>query len=217
MKRPTAGIRVAHANDWNDLYSAILLIGLLTATTPNQSYGQQPMVSVGANDIGGVVTGANGAEAGVWVIAETKDLPTPYAKIVVTDDQGRYLIPDLPKANYSVWVRGYGLADSAKVQAQPGNWSTCGCRRRERSRRRAKLSADLLVLAAAGAEEGRVPVAKDQVARRVAEHRQEWRLPVLPPMGTPGTRTSPSYLPTERRPERTPGRGGWQLAAHKCS
>ncbi len=66
--------------------------------------------------IGGVVTGPNGPEAGVWVIAETTDLPTKFAKIVVTDDRGRYLIPDLPKANYSVWVRGYGLVDSPKVQ-----------------------------------------------------------------------------------------------------
>ena len=39
---------------------------------------------------------------------------------MVTDDRGRYLVPDLPKANYSVWVRGYGLVDSAKVQAAPG-------------------------------------------------------------------------------------------------
>ncbi len=59
-------------------------------------------------------------EAGVWVIAETKDLGTRYAKIVVTDDQGRFVIPDLPAAHYDVWVRGYGLVDSAKVEADPG-------------------------------------------------------------------------------------------------
>jgi hypothetical protein len=70
--------------------------------------------------LSGVVTSANGPEAGVWVIAETTDLPTRYAKIVVTDERGRYLIPDLSKANYSVWVRGYGLVDSPKVQAVPG-------------------------------------------------------------------------------------------------
>lgn len=72
------------------------------------------------DDIVGVVTGDKGPEAGVWVIAETQDLPTKYTKIVVTDDQGRYAIPDLPAANYDVWVRGYGLVDSAKVQARPG-------------------------------------------------------------------------------------------------
>src|SRR3954471_7748752 len=76
--------------------------------------------NVGQRDIGGVVSGPKGPEAGVWVIAETTDLPTKYAKVVVTDDKGRYLIPDLPKGNYDVWVRGYGLVDSAKVKAVPG-------------------------------------------------------------------------------------------------
>jgi hypothetical protein len=84
------------------------------------SQGTESGVSIGTSDLGGVVTSAKGPEAGVWVIAETRDLPTQFAKIVVTDDRGRYLIPDLPKAKYSVWVRGYGLADSAKVQAAPG-------------------------------------------------------------------------------------------------
>ena len=62
----------------------------------------------------------NGPEAGVWVIAETADLPTKFAKMVVTDERGRYVIPGLPKANYKVWVRGYGLVDSQKVNATPG-------------------------------------------------------------------------------------------------
>lgn len=78
-------------------------------------------IQVEEDDIAGVVTGANGPEAGVWVIAETSDLATRYAKIVVTDDKGRYLIPDLPDASYSVWVRGYGLIDSEKQTARPGN------------------------------------------------------------------------------------------------
>src|SRR5207253_9324828 len=77
-------------------------------------------VAIDNDDIGGVVTGPKGPEAGVWVIAETTDLATKYAKIVVTDDKGRYLMPALPKTNYSVWVRGYGLVDSSKVQAAPG-------------------------------------------------------------------------------------------------
>jgi hypothetical protein len=77
-------------------------------------------VNVGSTDLGGVVTGANGPERGVWVIAETNDLPTKYAKIVVTDDQGRYVLPELPKAKYKVWVRGYGLVDSPKIDAEPG-------------------------------------------------------------------------------------------------
>ena len=75
---------------------------------------------IGESDLAGMVTSANGPQAGVWVIAETTDLPTKFTKIVVTDDRGRYLIPELPKANYSVWIRGYGLIDSPKVQAAPG-------------------------------------------------------------------------------------------------
>ena len=77
-------------------------------------------VSVGGSDLGGVVTSSNGPEAGVWVIAETRDMPTKFVRIVVTDDRGRYLVPDLPKANYDVWVRGYGLVDSPKVKSAPG-------------------------------------------------------------------------------------------------
>ena len=76
--------------------------------------------AIDKDGIGGVVESAKGLEAGVWVIAETTDLPTRYIKIVVTDDQGRYVLPDLPQAKYSVWVRGYGLVDSSKVQAAPG-------------------------------------------------------------------------------------------------
>ena len=78
------------------------------------------MIRIGSNDLGGVVTSANGPEAGVWVIAETTELPTRFAKIVVTDGLGQYVMPDLPKATYSLWVRGYGLVDSAKVQTAPG-------------------------------------------------------------------------------------------------
>ncbi|MEA3139340.1 MAG: hypothetical protein QOK23_1509 [Gammaproteobacteria bacterium] len=73
-----------------------------------------------ADEIRGTVASAHGAEAGVWVIAETQDFQTRFAKIVVTDEAGRYLIPDLPKAKYSVWVRGYGLTDSPKIDATPG-------------------------------------------------------------------------------------------------
>jgi hypothetical protein len=90
------------------LYCAALLATGLTA--------QQ----IDSDDIGGMVTGPKGPEAGVWVIAETTDLPTKFARIVVTDDHGRYVVPDLPKANYTIWVRGYGLIDSPKVQATPG-------------------------------------------------------------------------------------------------
>jgi hypothetical protein len=99
--------------------AAVVLAAAIPATIRAQQSPAVP-VNVGNADLGGVVTGPRGPEAGVWVIAETTDLRTPYTKIVVTDDRGRYLIPDLPQANYSVWVRGYGLVDSAKVPATPG-------------------------------------------------------------------------------------------------
>src|SRR5436853_336153 len=96
----------------------VMIVGL-AANLPAWPLAAQG-VSIGAADIAGVVTGPNGPEAGVWVIAETHDLPTKFVRIVVTDDQGRYLIPDLPKATYSVWVRGYGLVDSPQLSAKPG-------------------------------------------------------------------------------------------------
>jgi hypothetical protein len=85
-----------------------------------QTNSAVPAVEVGAREIGGVVRTASGPEAGVWVIAETRELRTRFARIVVTDDQGRYLIPDLPTAKYQVWVRGYGLVDSPKIETGPG-------------------------------------------------------------------------------------------------
>src|SRR5215510_993341 len=81
---------------------------------------QQPAVAIDNDDIGGVVTSMKGPEAGVWVIAETRDLPVRYIKSVVTDDRGRFVVPDLPRASYSVWARGYGLVDSDKATAKPG-------------------------------------------------------------------------------------------------
>jgi hypothetical protein len=96
----------------------VLLVASLTAINAGQVTGES--VRIDNDDLGGVVSGAKGPEAGVWVIAETIDLPTKFVRIVVTDDRGRYVVPDLPKANYNVWVRGYGLVDSPKVQAAPG-------------------------------------------------------------------------------------------------
>jgi hypothetical protein len=87
---------------------------------PAQLWAQQNPVAIDDDDIGGVVTSRFGPEAGVWVIAETNELGTRFAKIAVTDERGRYVVPDLPKAHYQIWVRGYGLVDSAKVPAEPG-------------------------------------------------------------------------------------------------
>jgi len=103
-------------------YVAIAVVALLAISRLGHTARKPAAVAIpmDAADIAGVVTSSKGPEAGVWVIAETKDLGTGYRKIVVTDDQGRYLVPELPKANYTVWVRGYGLVDSPKVPAIPG-------------------------------------------------------------------------------------------------
>jgi hypothetical protein len=100
-------------------FAGVALAAALTFAAAQQASPPAPP-NIDADDIGGVVTGARGPEAGVWVIAETRNTPTRLIKSVVTDDQGRFLVPDLPKAEYDVWVRGYGLVDSPKTKAAPG-------------------------------------------------------------------------------------------------
>src|SRR5438046_10080269 len=97
---------------------AFVLLTCLACASAREVASQT--VRIDTDDIGGVVSGPAGPEAGVWVIAETTELPTRFARIVVTDDRGQYVIPDLPKATYRVWVRGYGLVDRPQVQASPG-------------------------------------------------------------------------------------------------
>ena len=96
-------------------------LGLLAAAALLPAGGPAPGVLAAGDDIAGTVTGAAGPEAGVWVIAETGDFDTSFRKTVVTDDAGRFLVPDLPDATYDVWVRGYGLVDSDKSPARPGD------------------------------------------------------------------------------------------------
>ncbi|MBO0750607.1 MAG: carboxypeptidase regulatory-like domain-containing protein [Bradyrhizobiaceae bacterium] len=110
--------------------SAGAAVGLATAIAVVAAHAQEshagaarPAIAapvIDADDIGGVVTSRMGAEAGVWVIAETSGLGTRFAKMAVTDDRGRFVIPDLPQATYRVWVRGYGLVDSPKVTSERG-------------------------------------------------------------------------------------------------
>ena len=144
-------------------------------------YSQQPASStarVGGGYLSGVVRSLNGPEAGVWVIAETTDLSTKYAKIVVTDESGGYVLPELPAATYTVWARGYGLVDSAKVQTTPGKVLD--------------ITAVPAPTAAAAAEyypaiywyamlqvpkKGRVPARQRETSGRVAQRRQDqWLL-----------------------------------------
>jgi len=108
------------------LFSGFLAVSAIVRTearpqsSSSAAQADANSVSINSDDVGGVVTSSKGPEAGVWVIAETTELPTKFRKIVVTDDRGRYLLPELPKANYKVWVRGYGLIDSGAVSATPG-------------------------------------------------------------------------------------------------
>ena len=101
--------------------SAAFYVALPSAQQANQAASA---VAIDPDDIGGIVNGPSGPEAGVWVIAETRDLPVRYIKSVVTDDRGRFVVPDLPPAIYSVWARGYGLVDSAKQTVRPGQHIT---------------------------------------------------------------------------------------------
>ena len=98
------------------LTAALACAALVAAATPGTV-----AVEAADNDgvIRGIVTSANGPEAGVWVIAETDDLETVFRKIVVTDDDGQYVLPELPDATFDVWVRGYGLVDSEPVAGLP--------------------------------------------------------------------------------------------------
>jgi hypothetical protein len=98
-------------------FALIAVISVCLATLDGPLQGQRPAPQ---GYITGVVRSSQGPEAGVWVIAETKDLPTNVIKIVVTDDQGRFMVPELPAASYNVWVRGYGLVDSTPIQMKPG-------------------------------------------------------------------------------------------------
>jgi hypothetical protein len=105
--------------------AAVLAAALVAGAGPELAAQQNleqrnAPVAIDDNDIGGVVTSRFGPEGGVWVIAETKDLGTRFAKISVTDNLGRFVVPDLPKARYDVWVRGYGLVDSPKIASEPG-------------------------------------------------------------------------------------------------
>src|SRR5499433_3825219 len=97
-----------------------IVVSSMTWLSAQQRGGAAARVAIDPDDIGGVVTSSKGPEAGVWVVAETTETPTKFARIVVTDDQGRYVIPDLPQASYQVFVRGYGLVDSPRQAATRG-------------------------------------------------------------------------------------------------
>src|SRR5438132_941077 len=83
---------------WGVLMGFVLLFGVFQWFAAGQRNPADLGIQVSANSIGGAVINNSGGrpEAGVWVIAETKSLQVPFRKIVVTNDQGRFLVPDLP-------------------------------------------------------------------------------------------------------------------------
>ena len=104
--------------------TTVLLLGGITlyswgcAAAPETGVGPDEQLAI----TGVVLNEASRApEAGVWVIAETRSLPTRFRRIVVTEDAGRFVVPDLPEGSYQVWVRGYGLRDSIAVEASRGD------------------------------------------------------------------------------------------------
>ena len=101
------------------VFAAVLALAMFAAGARAQQ-NAAPAVAIDDDDIGGVVTSRFGPEAGVWVIAQTTELGTRFAKIAVTDERGRYVVPDLPKAHYQVWVRGYGLVELAESRGRAG-------------------------------------------------------------------------------------------------
>ncbi len=122
MFTPTVTDRMQGRSRVRRRYRRLSLAGLAgclavaaLVVVPTAGQGQAPV-----DYIQGVVESNSGPEAGVWVIAETSDLPTQFVKIVVTDDDGRFVLPELPDAIYDVWVRGYGLVDSSPVAIRPG-------------------------------------------------------------------------------------------------
>src|SRR5262249_46209431 len=98
----------------------LIITGWVFSNRSQVNAQQTASPKIDGDDIAGVVSSSKGPEAGGWVIAETTDLPTRYIKEVVTNERGQYLIPDLPKARYTVFARGYGLVDSPKIQTEPG-------------------------------------------------------------------------------------------------
>ena len=171
------------------LVSLVVAAGAVLVTTVLA--GQAP---AGSDDLRGTVRSPAGPEAGVWVIAETDDLDTGFRKIVVTDDAGRFLVPDLPDASYRVWVRGYGLVDSDPVTAEPGQTLTLDAAPAGSPQEAARVyPAQLLVLAARAAGRRRVPGHRPYRERhragpaqpgRVGRHHQAG-LPALSPDGQP--------------------------------
>ena len=100
--------------------SVVLVLCLTVLLHARDAFqGGGAAIPIDPDDIAGVVTGPRGPEAGVWVIAETSDLPTKFVRIVVTDDAGA--------------VSGPGSAEGELPCVDPRLWAGGLCRRWSRS------------------------------------------------------------------------------------
>lgn len=172
---------------WRWMVAAVGVAASFAYVTAQQP-GTPAQIPLDPDDIGGVVRSTKGPEAGVWVIAETTELPTRLIKSVVTDDQGRYVIPDLPKANYQVFVRGYGLVDSQKVKGAPGQRLDLAAVVAPDGKTAAQYYPAAYWLALMDIKKGDVP--EQEAISLVKECLQ------CHAIGTPGTRTIPTTLGT---------------------
>ena len=140
--------------------STVAAIGLAALLAPVQA-GAQTAVAIDNDDIGGVVTGPNGPEAGVWVIAETNDLADP-----VHAQRGHRRSGPLRGARPAEGqVQGLG----ARLRARRFPEGRCRARQAAQSHRRGRpergrggaiLSGDLLVFDAE--DSGRGPVRRQE-------------------------------------------------------
>jgi hypothetical protein len=112
------------------LVAAAALLAGVSLPARAQPQNDAAAIAIGEKDIGGAVSGPHGREAGVWVIAETTELPTRFTRIIVTDDLGGYLVPDLPQADYSVWVAATVLSTLRRCARSQASGSISQPRRR---------------------------------------------------------------------------------------
>ena len=153
------------------LFATAAVIATLLAAcqmgTVIRSHALDPEISIGENDLGGVVTSANGPEAGVWVIAETTDLPTKFAKIVVTDERGRYRDPRSAESELQrvgARLRAHRFAEGAQRAGQAARSE--GGRRAHACRGRRVLPGGVLVFDAEDSGHERVRAGRQRRGRR---------------------------------------------------
>jgi len=145
------------------LAAGVILLVSLSGLNAQQSSGEA--ISIGGDDIGGVVTSNKGPEAGVWVIAETADLSAKFVKIVVPMIGGTTYCRSFPMrtTKYGCAATGSWIPSGAG-HARQGCQSDCG-RGAEPACSSGILPSHLLVFLAPRAGQERVPRQRAQRQR----------------------------------------------------